>query len=223
MLASVMPTIVERPTSRDERDHAEATAPGVVAVGKRVFLRTLNESDGLMLKAWAADPLLQEMVGSELLERFTHGPWPGWLAELQADQSQINLVIASRRTGRRLGLVRLFSVHRRDGYAFLETMVADARALRLGYGIEASKLIAYWAVDVLKLRRLEAKVYPYNTLSVNTMKRRRWQLEGVLRQAVFHDGQYCDLLVFGILADEIELNKLDDDWTPIYHPVPDWT
>jgi RimJ/RimL family protein N-acetyltransferase len=223
MLASVVDTIVETPTSRDERDHAEATAPGVVAVSKRVFLRTLNETDGLMLQQCAADPLLQEMVGSEMLERFTNGPWPGWLAELQADQSQIVLVIASRRTGRRLGLVRLFNVHRRDGYAFLETLVVDARALKLGYGVEASKLAGYWGVDVLKLHRFEAKVYPYNTLSINSMKRRRWQLEGTLRQAVFHDGQYCDLLVFGILADEVELNKLDDDWTPIYHSVPDWT
>jgi RimJ/RimL family protein N-acetyltransferase len=223
MLASVMPMEIETPTSRDERDHAEATAPGVVAVGKRVFLRMLDESDGLMLKAWAADPLLKEMVGSELLERFSGGPWPGWLDDLSADLSQINLVIASRRTGRRLGLIRLFNVHRRDGYAFLETMVADSRALKLGYGIEASKLVAYWAVDILKLRRLEAKVYPYNTLSVNTMKRRRWQLEGRLRQAVYHDGEYCDLLVFGILADEINANKADDDWAPVYHSVPDWT
>ena len=74
---------------------------------------------------------------------------------------------------------------------------------------------------MLKLRRLEAKVYPWNKLSINTMKRRNWKLEGVLREAVFHEGQYKDLLVFGILAHEIAANKEHDNWTPVYYTVPE--
>jgi RimJ/RimL family protein N-acetyltransferase len=163
------------------------------------------------------------MVGSEFFESFVrdHGRAPAFLDAVRADRSQINMMICTREGDRPIGLVRLFNLHRRDGYAFLETIVADTRALRLGYGIEGSKLIAYWAIDVLKLRRLEAKVYPWNRLSINTMKRRGWKLEGVLRDAVFHEGDYRDLLVFGILAHEIAANKADDDWTPVYHTVPE--
>ncbi len=198
---------------------------GVAAVGKRVYLRTLRPADLPHLEGWASDPFLQEMVGSELLDDFVHvyRRSPAFLDALRADRSQINLAIVHRGCQRPLGVVRLFNVHRHDGYAFLETIVADARALRLGYGIEASKLIAYWAIDVLKLRRLEAKVYPWNVLSINTMKRRHWRLEGELREAVYRDGEYRNLPVFGSLAHEIALNKLDDDWTPIYYTVPDWT
>jgi RimJ/RimL family protein N-acetyltransferase len=207
---------------------ADAPAPAafahdVFAVGKRVYARALRVSDVPYLSRWADDPLLEEMVGSEFFHQFVHDYQrrPAFIDAVRADRTQINMVLCTRRGDRPLGLVRLFNVHRRDGYAFLETIVADTRALRLGYGIEGSKLIAYWAVDVLKLRRLEAKVYPWNTLSINTMKRRRWALEGVLREAVFHDGRYHDLLVFGILAHEIAANKDDDDWTPIYHTAPE--
>jgi RimJ/RimL family protein N-acetyltransferase len=198
-------------------------ADDVFAVGQRVYARALRRSDLPHLAAWADDPLLEDMVGSELFHQFVHeyGRGPAFIDALRADRTQVNMIVCTRRSDRPIGLVRLFNIHRRDGYAFLETIVADTRALRLGYGIEGSKLIAYWAVDVLKLRRLEAKVYPWNTLSINTMKRRRWQLEGALREAVFHDGAYHDLLVFGILAHEIEANKADDDWTPVYHAVPD--
>ena len=199
------------------------TADDVFAVGKRVYARALRVSDLPYLTAWAADPLLEEMVGSELFTQFVevHRRSASFVEALRRDHTQVNMVICTRDGDRPLGLVRLFNVHRREGYAFLETIVADPRALRLGYGIEGSKLIAYWAIDVLKLRRLEAKVYPWNRLSINTMKRRGWKLEGVLREAVFHEGEYHDLLVFGILAHEIAANKTDDDWTPVYHTVPE--
>jgi RimJ/RimL family protein N-acetyltransferase len=195
----------------------------VFAVGKRVYARALRRSDLPYLSKWADDPLLEEMVGSELFHEFVHewGRTAAFIDAVRTDRTQVNMIVCTRRGDRPIGLVRLFNIHRRDGYAFLETIVADPRALRLGYGIEASKLIAYWAVEVLKLRRLEAKVYPWNTLSINTMKRRHWKLEGALREAVFHDGAYRDLLVFGILAHEILANKADDDWAPIYHTVPD--
>jgi RimJ/RimL family protein N-acetyltransferase len=220
----------EAPERRSEAPERSTDAPlpypngdDVFAVGKRIYMRALRASDLPLLSAWAADPLLEEMVGSELFQQFTevYRRSPAFLEALRADRTQLNLVICTREGDRPMGLVRLFNIHRREGYAFLETIVADTRALRLGYGIEASKLIAYWAVDVLKLRRLEAKVYPWNRLSINTMKRRGWQLEGRLRQAVVRDGQYHDLLVFGILDFEITANKADDDWSPIYHTVPD--
>ena len=201
----------------------DADVEDTFAVGKRVYARALRSADLPYLSAWADDPLLEEMVGSEFFESFVrdHGRAPAFLDAVRADRSQINMMICTREGDRPIGLVRLFNLHRRDGYAFLETIVADTRALRLGYGIEGSKLIAYWAIDVLKLRRLEAKVYPWNRLSINTMKRRGWKLEGVLRDAVFHEGDYRDLLVFGILAHEIAANKADDDWTPVYHTVPE--
>ena len=195
----------------------------IFAVGKRVYARALRRSDLPYLSKWADDPLLEDMVGSELFHEFVNewGRTAAFIDAVRTDRTQVNMIVCTRRGDRPIGLVRLFNIHRRDGYAFLETIVADPRALRLGYGIEASKLIAYWAVEVLKLRRLEAKVYPWNTLSINTMKRRHWKLEGALREAVFHDGRYQDLLVFGILAHEILANKADDDWTPIYQTVPD--
>jgi RimJ/RimL family protein N-acetyltransferase len=118
-----------------------------------------------------------------------------------------------------VGVVRLFNIHVREGYAFLETIMAERRAIRRGFGVEAGKLIAYYGVDVLALRRIEAKVYEYNVLSVNSLRRNGFRQEGVLRQAGYDGRRYWDVLVFGILKDEIEAVRkrdgmelrLDDD------------
>lgn len=99
----------------------------IFAVGKRVYARALRVSDLPHVSAWAADPLLDEMVGSELFTQFVevYRRSPSFLDALAADRTQVNMVICARDNDRPLGLVRLFNIHRREGYAFLETIIAD--------------------------------------------------------------------------------------------------
>jgi len=58
-------------------------------------------------------------------------------------------------------------------------------------------------MDTLGLRRIEAKVFAYNTPSINALTRNSFQQEGVLRDAYLHDGKRSDILVFSILEDEV--------------------
>jgi ribosomal-protein-alanine N-acetyltransferase len=201
----------------------------VIARGRRVLLRTLLPSDLPHLAEWADDPLLDQMVGSELLHAFKHvyDKDPAFYEACLNDPTQVVLVImAVRPTEPRwkkpLGLVRLFNIHLAEGYAFLETMLADPKAVRRGLGVEAGKLICAYGLDVLGLRRIEAKVYEYNTLSINSLTRHGFKQEGVLRKAGFYAGQHFDVLVFGILREELEeQRKKEVDQTAYHFPFVD--
>lgn len=185
----------------------------VIARGTRVFLRTLTRADLDHLSAWVDDPFLERMVGSELLQSYKH-VWdksPAFYDALLSDPTQVVLVVEARRGWTApVGVVRLFNIHLLEGYAFLETIIADPRAMRRGFGVEAGKLISYYGVDVLGLRRIEAKVYEYNTLSMNSLRRNGFRQEGVLRQAGFDGERYWDLVIFGILKEEIEAQRKKD-------------
>jgi [ribosomal protein S5]-alanine N-acetyltransferase len=183
----------------------------VIARGRRVYLRTLVPADLEYLNEWAEDPFLDRMVGSELLRTYKHvyDKHPSFYEACLGDPTQVVLVIMARHpTERRwkapLGLVRLFNIHLAEGYAFLETMLTDPRALRWGFGVEAGKLICAYGLDVLGLRRIEAKVYEYNRLSINSLQRHGFRQEGVLRKAGFYGGRHYDVMVFGILREELE-------------------
>ncbi len=197
------------------RDAAVRPERGVViARGTRVYLRTFTRGDLEHLAAWVDDPFLERMVGSEYLHAFKHD-WdkgPGFHDAVLNDATQVMLMVEARAGNwpGPVGLVRLFNIHLLEGYAFLETIIADERALRRGFGIEAGKLIAYYGVDVLALRRLEAKVYEYNVLSMNALKRNGFHQEGVLRQAGYDGARHWDVVVFGILGDEIEAVRRRD-------------
>jgi RimJ/RimL family protein N-acetyltransferase len=181
----------------------------IVAQGERVSLRALVKTDRPLLDRWAKDPDLEYLAGSELLRAYRHaGNLPIFIDDCLADPSQaVMIIVPADGRSEPLGLGRLYNIHRREGFAFLEMLIADRQAVGRGFGVEAGKLICAWGLDVLGLERIEAKVYSYNTLSINALKRNGFRLEGVLRQAGFQDGQHFDVLVFGILREELEAQR----------------
>jgi RimJ/RimL family protein N-acetyltransferase len=191
--------------------------PMVVARSRHITLRTFVPGDLQYLSEWAEDPFLERMVGSEFLHAYTHvyDKDPSFYDAVLNDPTQVVFMIeAVRGWTRPVGLIRLFNIHLLEGYAYIEAIVADQKALRRGFGVQACRLISYYGIDVLGLRRIEAKVYEYNALSVNTLKRNGCVQEGVLRKAAFKDGRYWDVLVFGILREEIEAVRRRDKYLP---------
>jgi len=209
---------------------ARRPAPGgddhenVVVRGRRVYLRALMPADLEFLSEWADDEFLQRMVGSEFLRSFKHAydKHPSFYEASLSDPTQVALVIMAvdqrdPRWKKPLGLVRLFSIHLQEGYAFLETLLGDQRAIRRGFGVEAGKLICAYGLDVLGLRRIEAKVYEYNRLSINSLIRHGFRQEGILRKAGFYGGRHYDVLVFGILREELEAQRKTEVDHGSYH------
>jgi RimJ/RimL family protein N-acetyltransferase len=179
----------------------------VVSRGTRVYLRTLRPEDLDYLSEWAEDPFLERMVGSEFLNTYKHvyDKDPSFYEACLMDSTQIVLVIeASPEWAAPLGLARLFNIHLLEGYAFLETIIGDRRAIKRGFGIEAARLICSYGVDVLGLRRYEAKVYEYNVLSMNSLRRNGFRQEGVLRAAGLQGGRFWDVVVFGLVGEDLE-------------------
>jgi RimJ/RimL family protein N-acetyltransferase len=186
----------------------------VVTRGKHIYLRTFTRNDLQHLDEWCENPELDRLVGSEFLQLFrAYEKDASFFDAVLTDPTQIVLMIVPNRAPRGpVGLVRLMNIHQAEGYAGIETIVADPRAVRRGYGVMASRLMAFYGVDTIGLRRLEAKAYAYNPLSINTLKRNGFTQEGVLRQAAYRDGHYWDIIVFGILRDEIEEQRRKDPY-----------
>ena len=193
---------------------ARAGTCGVeITRGRHIYLRTFTQADLDHLSRWADDTHLSRMVGSELLQVYkdVYERDASFYDAMLLDTTQIVFIIMSNDgSPEPLGLVRLFNIHQSEGYAGIETILGDRRPETRGYGVQASRLMAYYGVDVLGLRRLEAKAYEYNPLSINTLRRNGFTHEGTLRKASWRDGRYWDILVFGLLRDELDEQRRQD-------------
>lgn len=192
-------------TTALDADRLDATTP-FLARTVRVGLRQPAWEELALFEQWADNPLLDQMVGSELLYRCRHlGPYhPDFVSLVLNDPTSLTLLVqpVAPHTPP-VGFVRLYNIRLAEQFAFLETAVADLRAHRKGWGIEGSRLLLGYAMDALGIRRVEAKVYAYNVLSINSLKRNGFQQEGVLRQAKAYDGQSWDIFIFSILEEEM--------------------
>src|SRR3989441_11564343 len=140
-----MITVEEMPSVSRRPDAGRARRTGVVSRGTRVYLRTLRPEDLEYLSSWAEDPFLERMVGSEFLNTYKHvyDKDPSFYEACLMDSTQIVLVIeASVEWARPLGVARLFNIHLLEGYAFLEVMLTDPKAIRRGFGVDARTVIA---------------------------------------------------------------------------------
>ena len=184
-----------------------------VATNKRLGLRLPTWEDLALLERWAHEPLLDQMVGSDFLYvcRTLGAHHPDFTPLVWNDPTALTLLIQPLGSpAAPVGYVRLYNINLVEQFAFLETAVADFRSLRKGWGIEASRLLLAFAQDALGLCRVEAKVYAYNVLSINALKRNGFAQEGVLRQARSYDGQRWDILLFSILEEEMREQRKQD-------------
>jgi RimJ/RimL family protein N-acetyltransferase len=189
----------------------------VLAASDRLTLRVPRREDLDRFGRWAVDPLLTQMLGSDLLYRCRHlGPeHPDVTTAILSSVTSLTTLVAPRDQPDHLcGFVRLYDIRLSSGFAFLETAVADPQACRRGWGVEASRLLVAYGMDVLELHRVEAKVFRYNTLSVNALRRNGFQEEGVLREAHVFDGQRWDLLVYSILEPEMAAQRRQREQFP---------
>src|SRR5438093_11065204 len=132
-------------------DLSDGRAPGgaqFLAHTPRLGLRTPTWEELPLFERWANDPLLDQMVGSELLYRCRHlGPYhPDFVSAVLSDPTSLTLLVEPVDPPRPpVGFVRLYAIQLAQQFAFLETAVASPESLRRGWGIEASRLLLAYA------------------------------------------------------------------------------
>ncbi len=176
----------------------------VLIADPRLALRLPSWEDLGHFDRWAVEPLFDVMIGSTLLYRCRHlGAYAAeFVPRVTGDPTALTALVVPPGEPP-VGFVRLYDVNLTEGFGFLETAIADRRALQRGWGVIAARLLLSYAMDVLDLQRVETKVYAYNVLSINALRRNGFTLEGRLRATRRYDGRRWDMLVFGMLRDEM--------------------
>jgi RimJ/RimL family protein N-acetyltransferase len=81
-------------------------------------------------------------------------------------------------------------------------MAPEAR--RRGVGARATRMLAVWALTILGLERVELLAHPENEASQRLAERAGFTREGVLRKYRRRHGVREDLVIFSLLAEDLE-------------------
>jgi RimJ/RimL family protein N-acetyltransferase len=102
-----------------------------------------------------------------------------------------------------IGTTGFHQVDWKNRTAELGIVIGDKEWWGRGYGTDAVRALARWALDELALNRLWLRVYEDNARAIHSYEKVGFKVEGRLRQDRFHGGRYFDTVVMGLLRDEL--------------------
>jgi RimJ/RimL family protein N-acetyltransferase len=171
--------------------------------GDRVALRELRKNDIPMIHRWISDP--------EINRHISWGPFPQTLrsterfveAQLEGeDPLNRTLVISLREEGEDIGTTGCFNIDWRNRCAELAIVIGETTYLGRGYGREAVELLLTFSFDELDLHRIYLRVLDFNHRAIRTFRECGFVEEGRLRETLFRDGAYRDILIMAVLEPE---------------------
>lgn len=172
-------------------------------------------TDGeILLRSWTlADvPALTAACQDPEIPRWTVVPSPytedharGFIERSEVDRVQgreLALAIVDRGDGL-LGAVGLANLDWDNQKAEIGYWIAR-EARRQGVGARATRLLSEWAIVTLGLARLELLTHPANEPSQRLAVQAGYTREGLLRKYRRNRGDLEDLIMFALLAEDLE-------------------
>ena len=179
--------------------------------GERLRLRALERSDVPQFYDWVNDP--EVIFGLQLFLPMSSHDEEKWFENaMQSPQETRPLVIEVQEDeGWRMigncGFLELDWVARSAEFGI---MIGDKETWNQGLGTEATRLILRHGFLTLNLNRIGLKVYAYNKRAIHAYEKAGFVHEGCMRQAVYKNGEYKDVLFMSVLREEWGAQKGDD-------------
>ena len=172
--------------------------------GNSVLLRPVKRSDISYFLRWFNDPEIVQYIGMYL--PMTEMAEEKWIEELGTTRARSDApfvievkVGASTKT---IGTCGLHGINSKDNHATFGIVIGEKDYWSKGYGVEAARLLINHGFQQLNLHRISSGAVAFNERSIKFHKKIGFREEGRLRQATFKNGQYHDLVEFGLLREE---------------------
>jgi RimJ/RimL family protein N-acetyltransferase len=170
---------------------------------KRVYLRALEPEDYLVSHKWRNDEEIWNLLTgrryfvSAEIERT-------WVQDAIASTTAVILAVCLKSTNEYIGNVYLKEIDWFNRHAMFALLLGEKRCWGQGYAQELTMLMLKHAFYDLGLHRISSYILATNTASTRVHEKCGFSHEGVLRQAVYKNGRYVDLILMSILREEYD-------------------
>lgn len=173
-------------------------------VGQKVRLRPVTSSDLPLFVGWFEDAEVRRHL---LLDReMSIEEEQAWFAAVGSGKSPSDQVFTiDERQGeiwRPIGACALHKIDLRHGRAEAGINLGERSRWGQGLGTEAMELLVAWGFGERRLNRIELEVFAGHEPARRCYQKVGFVDEGLLRQRVFRHGQYLDVHLMALLADD---------------------
>lgn len=170
--------------------------------GEKIMLRLFQAEDADPLWAGINNSEMNRLTGTHAT--FTREAIDAYIARQIAndDDERASFIIALPDDSRALGEVVINEIDRDNNSANIRIALFDEADLGKGYGTDAMRLMVNYGFRQLGLHRIELGVYAFNPRAIRSYEKVGFRVEGRLRDALYWEGDYVDMIIMSILAHE---------------------
>lgn len=169
-----------------------------------VLLRPIRRSDISYFLRWFNDPEVIQYL--TLYLPMTEMSEEKFIEELGTTRAKLDVLfvieVIEDTSTKPIGNCGLHNINSKDREANFGIVIGEKEYWGRSYGTEAARLVINYGFQQLNLHRIYSSAVAFNERSIRFHKKVGFKEEGCMRQAIFKNGQYHDLLQFGLLRDE---------------------
>jgi RimJ/RimL family protein N-acetyltransferase len=181
------------------------SSPNIFLEGEKIFLRAFESGDEVIISRLENHPDSR----STLFYAIPTNPQQQYEKTRKQidDPNSIIFTICDKKTGSAIGQTAFFRIDWIGRMATFYIGIVNKENRGKGYGTEIVKLMLKYAFDTLNLHRVQLHVATINTAGIKAYKRNGFIVEGLMREAMYGNGEYQNFHLMAILKKDYQKLK----------------
>ena len=171
--------------------------------GSSIYLRPVGLDDAVIIREWHNDPELKKLARVGEKKTTLKQEKEDIKAALKSSNQVYHLIIV-KSDDNPIGFIRFNYIDKYSGNAWLRMTIGDKKSQGKGYAQDALHCYLKWMFNKLGIHRVTLECYSTNLRAIKFYKKIGFKKEGVLREAVFINKKYHDIISFGILRKDFK-------------------
>jgi len=175
-------------------------------MGEKVILRPVHSDDVKKFFKWRND---LEIKTFSLMHPFpvTLESEEDWYENISRSKDNGMVIFSIVENNNVVGFIKLFNINWIHRFCYFGIVIGEKSAHGKGIGTEATKLIIDYAFNILNLKKIILEVVDFNEKAISLYKKIGFIEEGRLKQNVFLNGKWHDVLIMSLFTNKILENS----------------
>lgn len=170
----------------------------------RVYLRAFELDDYKISTRWRNDHEVTNSLGGNYFF-VSKGREKKWIENaISNDKHNIRLAICLKENNKYIGNVNILNIDWINRNAEFSILIGEKKEWNKGYATEASKLMIDFGFNQRNLHRIYLTTLENNSAAIHIYEKIGFKKEGIIREVLFKDNEYKNLILMSILKSEFE-------------------
>ena len=170
----------------------------------RIYLRALELEDHIPIQKWRNDPEIYQNLAGNVFFVSTEKEKKSVEMKINDDSKNIYLAICDSTNDIIIGYTQINNIDLRNQKAeWGGTLIGDKNFWGKGFGKEASAKMLRFLFDQYPIHKCYGRCLEEHPATVKLLLDLGFRQDGVLRDDVFKNGEFKNILLFSILRSEI--------------------